>query len=302
MNRIETIADFYQNKIGFLPDDLQTGAGHFNVFRLEPYIGKSSRPIPYSRRDYFKIMLVRGSGHIHYADRIIPVKKQALTFSNPLIPYKWDSTEQISEGVFCVFNYAFFLNYANITQYAVFQPGGTHVFELSDEQFEKINAIYLQMFDEIESDYMYKYDVLRNRVLELVHTALKMNPSAGMLPRPANASARIASLFLELLERQFPLDDAHRRIQLRAPSDFAGQLSVHVNHLNRAVKGVTQKTTSALIAERLVMESCILLRQSNWNVSEVAWSLGFAEATHFNNFFRKHVRMAPLQYKKMQSV
>jgi hypothetical protein len=32
------------------------------------------------------------------------------------------------------------------------------------------------------------------------------------------------------------------------------------------------------------------------------WSLGFAEATHFNNFFRKHVRMAPLQYKKMQSV
>ncbi len=302
MSRIETIADFYRNKIGCLPEDIQNGVGHFNVFRLEPYIGKSSRPVPYSRRDYFKIMLVKGTGNIHYADRIVPVHKQALTFSNPLIPYKWDSTEQIGSGMFCVFNQSFFLNYGSISRYAVFQPGGTHVFELSDEQYRHISAFYSRMFEEIESDYVHKYDVLRNLVLDIVHTAQKMNPSAELSSRPLNAASRITSLFLELLERQFPIDDEHRLVQLRSPSDFSDHLSIHVNHLNRAVKEITHKTTSALIAERLIRESCILLRHSNWNVCEIAWSLGFTEATHFNNFFKKHLLMTPLQYKKIDSI
>lgn len=297
MSQPETITDFYRNKIGHVPAGLQDGVGHFNVFKLEPFIGKSARPVPYSRRDYFKVMLVKGAGNIHYANKVIPVHRQALTFSNPQIPYKWDTTEHISSGVFCVFNHAFFLNYGNILQYDVFQPGGTHIFELSDEHYDVISKVYSRMFAEIESDYTYKYDVLRNLMLEVVHTALKMNPSAGLPLRPVNASARISSLFLELLERQFPVDDEHRHIELRTPSDFARQLSVHVNHLNRAVKAVMQKTTSELIAERLVRESVILLRHSNWSVSEIAWALGFSETTHFNNFFKKHVLMSPLKYK-----
>ena len=297
MSQPETITDFYRNKIGHVPAGLQDGVGHFNVFKLEPYIGKSARPVPYSRRDYFKVMLVKGAGNIHYANKVIPVHRQALTFSNPQIPYKWDTTEHISSGVFCVFNHAFFLNYGNILQYDVFQPGGTHVFELSDEHYDVISKVYSRMFAEIESDYTYKYDVLRNLMLEVVHTALKMNPSAGLPLRPVNASARISSLFLELLERQFPVDDEHRHIELRTPSDFARQLSVHVNHLNRAVKAVMQKTTSEIIAERLVRESVILLRHSNWSVSEIAWALGFSETTHFNNFFKKHVQVSPLKYK-----
>ncbi len=297
MSQPETITDFYRNKIGHVPAGLQDGVGHFNVFKLEPFIGKSARPVPYSRRDYFKVMLVKGAGNIHYANKVIPVHRQALTFSNPQIPYKWDTTEHIRSGVFCVFNHAFFLNYGNILQYDVFQPGGTHVFELSDEHYDVISKVYSRMFAEIESDYTYKYDVLRNLMLEVVHTALKMNPSAGLPLRPVNASARISSLFLELLERQFPVDDEHRHIELRTPSDFARQLSVHVNHLNRAVKAVMQKTTSELIAERLVRESVILLRHSNWSVSEIAWALGFSETTHFNNFFKKHVLMSPLKYK-----
>ncbi|HCX77331.1 MAG TPA: AraC family transcriptional regulator, partial [Algoriphagus sp.] len=92
-----------------------------------------------------------------------------------------------------------------------------------------------------------------------------------------NASLRIASIFLELLERQFPVDESHSSIQMRTPSEFANQLNIHVNHLNRAVKEMTGKTTSQLIADRLVQESKILLKQSNWNVSEIAFALGFNE-------------------------
>jgi len=51
-----------------------------------------------------------------------------------------------------------------------------------------------------------------------------------------NANKRISALFIDLLERQFPIDENHQKIYLRSASDFATQLNIHVNHLNRAVK------------------------------------------------------------------
>ncbi len=83
------------------------------------------------------------------------------------------------------------------------------------------------------------------------------------------------------------------------PSEFAGQLAVHVNHLNRAVKEITEKTTSMIIAERLLQEAKILLRHTEWNVSEIAYSLGFKEATDFNNFFKKMMQLTPVRFREM---
>ena len=167
------------------------------------------------------------------------------------------------------------------------------------KQVNRLKIIYERMFEEINSEYIHKYDVLRNLVFELLHFALKMQPSSTFDKQPINASQRISALFLELLERQFPVDDAHPNVHLRSASDFANQLNIHVNHLNRAVKETTLKTTSQLIAERILQESKILLKHSNWNVAEIAYALGFTEVTHFNNFFKKHVQTSPLKFRNV---
>ena len=104
-------------------------------------------------------------------------------------------------------------------------------------------------------------------------------------------------IFLELLERQFPIDEEHRQIELRSASDFADRLAIHVNHLNRAVKNTTGKTTTQVIADRILQESKILLQQSDWNISEIAYALGFTEVTHFNNFFKKNTGLNPTKFK-----
>ena len=299
MKSVETIEEFYKRKFDWMPDTIKNEIGHFNVFRLEPFVGNNAQPVPYKRRDYYKIMLVMGNSQVHYADKVVEVKKQALSFSNPHIPYKWEHLDTIRAGSFCIFDHHFFHQFGNLDQYAVFQPNGTHIFELTDEQVEKIAVVYKSMFEEIHSEYVHKYDVLRNLVFELLHFAMKMEPSATIAKHPINASQRIATLFLELLERQFPVDDNHRAVMLRSASDYAQQLNVHVNHLNRALKDITEKTTSQLIAERFLQEAKILLKHSKWNVSEIAFALGFTEVTHFNNFFKKHVQLSPLKFRNV---
>ena len=136
-------------------------------------------------------------------------------------------------------------------------------------------------------------------MFELLHFAMKMQPSMSFEKQQINANKRISMLFLELLERQFPIDETHQKIILRTASDFANQLNVHVNHLNRAVKEVIQKTTSQIISERVLQESKILLKHSSWNVSEIAYSLVFTEVTHFNNFFKKHLQQSPLKFRNV---
>ncbi|MFZ9504994.1 MAG: helix-turn-helix domain-containing protein, partial [Cyclobacteriaceae bacterium] len=64
------------------------------------------------------------------------------------------------------------------------------------------------------------------------------------------------------------------------------------------VKENTGKTTSQLISDRLLQESKILLSQSRWNVSEIAFALGFNEVTHFNNFFKKNTQTSPMRFRK----
>jgi len=299
MDKIETIEEFYKRKFDWMPDNIKNEIGHFNVFRLEPFVGDKAQPVPYKRRDFYKIMLVRGNSHVHYADKVVEVKKQALSFSSPQIPYKWEHLDNIRGGSFCIFNQHFFHQYGDLNQYSVFQPNGTHIFELSDEQVEKLSPIYEKLFEEITSDYVHKYDVLRNLVFELLHFAMKTQPTTNYDKQQINASKRISVLFLELLERQFPIDDLHQRFSLRSASDFANQLNIHVNHLNRAIKETTQKTTTQIIAERIVQESKILLKHSNWSVSEIAYALGFTEVTHFNNFFKKHIQISPLKFRNV---
>lgn len=297
MRKIETIEEFYKNKFDWIPDNLKHEIGHFNVFHHEPVEPGKTKTLPYKRRDFYKVMLVVGNININYADKVVTVKKQALYFSNPQIPYNCDNLEKIKSGCYCIFNQHFFHKYGDLDQYAVFQPSGNHVFELTDEQVEPVNAIYKKMFEEIASGYVHKYDVLRNLVFELLHFALKMQPAENLEKKPINASQRIANLFLELLERQFPIDENHQQLSLRGASDYAKQLNVHVNHLNRAVKDTTEKTTSQIIAERIVQEAKILLKHSAWTVSEIAYALGFTEVTHFNNFFKKHMSLSPLKFR-----
>ncbi len=298
MDKPQTIEDFYRLKLNWMPDGLKNGIGHFNVFNLADFTGACAKPIPYNRKDYFKISLIVGKNRYHYADKTIEIEKNALLFANPQVPYNWEPLGGEQRGFFCIFTLAFFREFTSLKlqDYPVFKPGGQPIFFLADEQIELVTNVFQKMFKEIESDYVYKYDAIRNLVFELIHNAQKMQPAATLYSS-ANAATRIAGLFMELLERQFPIESPNQRIGFRSANEFARQLHVHVNHLNRALKETTSKTTSEIIQERLVQEAVALLKHTNWNVSEIAHSLGFEEPTHFNNFFKKRTRQTPTNYR-----
>jgi AraC family transcriptional regulator, transcriptional activator of pobA len=116
---------------------------------------------------------------------------------------------------------------------------------------------------------------------------------------PTNAASRISALFIELLERQFPIEGEGQLIQLKTPLDFAKALGIHTNHLNKVLKETTGKSTTEIINGRIAEEAKILLKQTTWNISEIAFALGFDEVAHFSNFFKKYTAISPSKYRKL---
>jgi AraC-like DNA-binding protein len=292
----ESLEEFYQNKIKEVPANLKQEVGHFNVFSLENHHG--GQPPRYSRRAFYKIALSRGRGFYHYADKSIEVSGSTLMFFNPKVPYTWHSLSNDVSGYFCIFKEGFFSERmrGSINDFPMFAPGGKPAYFLDDKQDEQVNAIFAKMMEEIKSDYVYKYDLLTNYVAEIIHFALKLSPSETLYHH-SDAKSRITSVFTELLERQFPIESPDQRFELRSANDFARQLSVHVNHLNRAIKETTGRTTTEHIFERLASEAKMLLKHTDWNISEISYCLGFEEPAHFNKFFKKQVSTTPSAYR-----
>lgn len=139
--------------------------------------------------------------------------------------------------------------------------------------------------------YGYKEEMLRNCVNLIIHEALRIQPQN--VPKQKNAVTRIAHMFMELLERQFPIENTENPLKLRTAQDFAESLSVHVNYLNRSVKELTGKPTSVHISERIVAEAKALLQYTNWSVADIAYGLGFAYPTYFNSYFKRITGVTP---------
>lgn len=299
MERTESLEAFYRQKMGVLPSDIFRKTGHFNVFTMEDYAGEQpAYPMPYSRKDYYKIALIRGAHQVEYADNAYEVKQNMLMFANPQIPYNWTPASAKPTGAFCVFTEDYMKGFGNIKEYPLYQPGGTPILDITNEEAIHVMDLFNKMFKEIASEYTYKYDVLRNMVFEMIHAALKLRPALTVIETPgSNAGHRIASLFHELLERQFPIESTVQQIRLKTPAEFADQLNVHINHLNRVLKEATGKTTTQLIAERVASEARALLKHTDWNISEIAWCLGFEDTSNFVKFFKKSSTTTPHQFR-----
>ena len=307
--QITSLDEFYKEAAKFtgkdinalLPPGINNEIGHFNVFDIADTIKEVKRKqvMPYNRRAYYKISLIRGKNRAEYDDKVINIKQNALLFATPKVPYHWIPQDENQAGSFCVFTDAFLIKTKSgviLDELPIFRSGGYPVFKITDEEAEEIELIFRKMQREIASDYEYKYDLLRNYVLELIHYGQKLQPVTALRANQ-NAAARITSLFIELLERQFPIESTSQKLELRSAKEYAERLAIHVNYLNKVLKENTGKTTTEMITGRIILEAKLLLKQTDWNISDIAYSLGFDEVAHFSNFFKKQTSLAPLTFR-----
>jgi AraC family transcriptional activator of pobA len=289
----ETLKDFYLRH-----GEEYMNLGQFNVARIENV--RRSQPFPYNRRDFYKITLAtKIDGLLVYADRSIRIKNPALIFSNPMTPWSWEPGSESVSGYVCVFTENFIsdqLKAGSLAHAPLFNTGGNLVLFPDKSSVDFCIGFFEHMLREMQSAYTGKYEMLRNYVQIILHESLRITPP-DQLYQTGTSSTRISARFLGLLERQFPIASPKQIIRLKNANEFAAQLMIHTNHLNKALKEATGRTTTEHIAEKMIKEAKALLLHSSWDIAEISYCLGFNHAPNFNIFFKKHTGQTPNHFR-----
>src|SRR4051812_6922165 len=139
MKKQETVEEFYKDR-----GNIQEVTGQFNVFEREAY---SQKPMPYNRRDFYKVALLQGTSKLMFADKDIEIDRPALVFSNPLTPYAWEPITEEQPGYFCLFKEEFLKESdrtESLQNSPLFKIGSNPVFFLNDKQVEYISDIFVR--------------------------------------------------------------------------------------------------------------------------------------------------------------
>lgn len=99
----------------------------------------------------------------------------------------------------------------------------------------------------------------------------------------------ILRTFKQLLNKQYAT--AHM------VSDYADEMSVTSDYLNKTVKNLSGKSAKEHIQSKLITEAKRSLLFSNISNKELAYELGFEESAHFNNFFKKITGQTPSEFR-----
>ncbi|KUJ52168.1 AraC family transcriptional regulator [Chryseobacterium sp. JAH] len=256
----------------------------------------------YSRKTFYTATLLQGDYTIEFEEKTIEIIGNTLLFTTSKIPFGIHSPKGVYKGVSCIFKEDFVTKNNSgyrLLEFPIYKPGRQNIYSLTANQAENFTAIYAKIFDEKLDHGNYKESLQRNYLLELIFNAQKLDPVASYIKKN-NTTEEIACSFIRLLESQFPIDSPQDVIKLKTAGEFAEHLSLHPNYLNRQVKLSKGRTVSNIINARMEQEAKILLKLTNWNIAQIANSLGFEEPSHFNTFFKKHTKIAPTDYRKLK--
>lgn len=108
-------------------------------------------------------------------------------------------------------------------------------------------------------------------------------------PQLVETSNRILSTFKQLLNKNYATS--------HMVSDYANEMAVTADYLNKTVKNLTGKSAKDHIQSKLITEAKRALLFSNISNKELAYTLGFEESAHFNNFFKKITAQTPSEFR-----
>ncbi|MFC0774079.1 AraC family transcriptional regulator [Terrimonas alba] len=80
-------------------------------------------------------------------------------------------------------------------------------------------------------------------------------------------------------------------------SFYANQLCKSPKTLSNFFAIYNHKTPSQVIQERILIEAKRLLSYTGKTVKQITFELGFEEVSHFSNFFKKHTRLSPVDFR-----
>lgn len=101
----------------------------------------------------------------------------------------------------------------------------------------------------------------------------------------------------KVLLKRYLIKIEENYIEQHEVSAYADMLNITAGHLSEVVKEQSGKPAITHIHERLIVEAKRLLFHTNYAIKEIAFTLGFEDASYFNRFFKRITGDTPAVYR-----
>lgn len=178
------------------------------------------------------------------------------------------------------------LSFYRLYNYHLHSP----VIDSSKTETDVFKIIISEIYEEyIHADTFAKEEILRHYLKLLLLKAERLKRT--LIPEEKNAERFIRfGVFQNLLEEHI--------FRTRNATKYADMMAVSYKHLNEICKSVTGHTAKEVIDNTVVLEIKRRLAISDISIKELAYEVGFDEATNFVKYFKKHTQQSPTQFRK----
>ena len=249
------------------------------------------------------LFVKKGSGQYTIDDHHFLAEPGSIYFTNPsnYRTFEWNDIEEIY--LIC-FDETFLKENVHQDVFNEFSFLLTETVQpkiLNTEFYNQIEQIYLQIHKEYLGTSRYKYRIIGSLFVVLL---IKIKEYFWEDYNPiyeGNRSSQIVKDFKRILEQHYRDLGSGKTQTVFRVQDYANAQNLHPNYLSTVIKTKTGKPIATWIADKTISEAKSLLQNSTASIKEIAYSLGFSEAAHFSNYFKKHTNTSPVIYRKEQT-
>lgn len=137
-----------------------------------------------------------------------------------------------------------------------------------------------------------------NRLLSLINILRELSLTSDYTLLNANAisiTQHSSSYYRVALINEYVANNYQKPIQL---IELANITNLTESSFSRFFKKITGQTFITFLNEYRIHKACTLLSETNNNISEIMYQVGFNEAAHFTRVFKKYTHSSPREYRK----
>jgi AraC-like DNA-binding protein len=142
-------------------------------------------------------------------------------------------------------------------------------------------------------------DLLKLRMKKLLQLSNKGVKRSLIEPEPTHI--QVTSLDEKLIESAVKYVEKNMARADLSVEELSRQLGMSRVHLYKRMRQITGKTPIEFIRVLRLKRAAQLLRESQLNVSEIAYQVGFNNPKYFANYFKQEFGVLPSVYQTQQS-
>ncbi|MEJ7559655.1 MAG: helix-turn-helix domain-containing protein [Pedobacter sp.] len=274
-----------------VPDKL-TGNKEFRVYNFDGILPDEADLLLPHRKNHYLIVLMRKGGTRQWLDMTpYTLKSNAVYFYVPNRIIVKEGTDKLwATGLAFTKEFLSLQENASLAKLPIIESRqGGHELLLKDEDVNFVEDLLTKITMEYNTPNEWQQRML-TAYLTLLLTYLS-RLYVEQFPALDTSAEKVL-----LKNYQAKINDSFR--EMKEVADYAAQLNISAGHLSEVIKFQSGKPAIKHIHERLVLEARRLLFHTNDSLKEIAYNLGFSDASYFNRFFKRETEVTPAQYRE----